>query len=778
MARLAFKRSATDAGFTSSNFGLGQTLQDIKSPTPSHEPFSASKPPNMSSEQAQEGQQRRKANGNGTEAERGWSVAESKSSRKKRRKLREDPDGYPSINFLDTKPARVQMKALQDLVLYLMADGVAPTWLAVNSAKQIDKVVVLMIPGLDRATLEDPEILKSAISLYEQTSASKDADEKVADADTEPPQDQTTTTTSATISSASTPNPDVSDSPAAGAPSTAKTLIQRVLSHIIEVRAPGDSHANRVHSPLQGMLIAPLSSSDTSKNKKSAEKSFQPTRTSIAHFVHSADELREAEYPIHPAAFTNAHDAHLEATRRTATFQSSDHGWVDTAVTVSVPVAQTTATTTSLPPTSPLPTSSPPHSRGSSHSKSGSYDPLTQGLRPFALDCEMVLTNDDKYSLARISLVDWSGSTVLDSYVKPSLPIKNYFTQYSGITPSHLENITTSLSDIQSRLLSILGSDSILLGHSLESDLNALKLTHPFIVDTSIIYPHPRGLPLRSSLKFLANRYLKREIQKGGADGHDSVEDARAVLDLVKLKCEKGPRWGTLDANGKSIFKSISRGVRNDGSGKPRESAIVEYGTPERGFGKEATYKIACTTDDEIVQGVIRAARGDPLATPANGNGEDEKETESTDDQVRHDRIPAGGVDFIWGRLRDLEALRGWNTPPTPPDSEVESSTAATGTATDGKESPEQLHQTASRTLAHLLRLYASLPPRTLLITYSGTSDMRPLLRLQQLQTQFRKEFKVKKWDELSVKWTDTEEQQLRAAVDSARKGVGILAVK
>jgi RNA exonuclease 1 len=49
---------------------------------------------------------------------------------------------------------------------------------------------------------------------------------------------------------------------------------------------------------------------------------------------------------------------------------------------------------------------------------------------------------------------------------------------------------------------------------------------------------------------------------------------------------------------------------------------------------------------------------------------------------------------------------------------------------------------------------------------------------LQQLQTQFRKEFKVKKWDELSVKWTDTEEQLLRAAVDSARKGVGILTVK
>src|SRR5437762_11607315 len=124
-----------------------------------------------------------------------------------------------------------------------------------------------------------------------------------------------------------------------------------------------------------------------------------------------------------------------------------------------------------------------------------------------------------------------------------------------------ISNVTTTLEDIQQRLLEILHPKVILLGHSLNSDLKALKMTHPFIVDTSIIYPHPRGPPLKSSLKFLSQKYLGKEIQKGET-GHDSIEDARTVLDLVKQKCEKGEGWGTSDASNESIFRRLSRATK------------------------------------------------------------------------------------------------------------------------------------------------------------------------------------------------------------------------
>ena len=51
------------------------------------------------------------------------------------------------------------------------------------------------------------------------------------------------------------------------------------------------------------------------------------------------------------------------------------------------------------------------------------------------------------------------------------------------------------------------------------------------------LYIHTQGLPYRSALKVLAQRFLKRRIQEGS---HDSVIDARTALDLVNLKIKHG----------------------------------------------------------------------------------------------------------------------------------------------------------------------------------------------------------------------------------------------
>ena len=67
---------------------------------------------------------------------------------------------------------------------------------------------------------------------------------------------------------------------------------------------------------------------------------------------------------------------------------------------------------------------------------------------------------------------------------------------------------------------------------------------------------------MKSSLKWLAQKYLSREIRnRQGQVGHDSVEDALACLDLVKQKCEKGKAWGTSEASGESIFKRLRRSI-------------------------------------------------------------------------------------------------------------------------------------------------------------------------------------------------------------------------
>ena len=48
---------------------------------------------------------------------------------------------------------------------------------------------------------------------------------------------------------------------------------------------------------------------------------------------------------------------------------------------------------------------------------------------------------------------------------------------------------------------------------SLENDLKALKVVHSRVLDTVLLFPHPKGLPYRSALKVLAAKFLKRRIQ-------------------------------------------------------------------------------------------------------------------------------------------------------------------------------------------------------------------------------------------------------------------------
>ena len=50
-------------------------------------------------------------------------------------------------------------------------------------------------------------------------------------------------------------------------------------------------------------------------------------------------------------------------------------------------------------------------------------------------------------------------------------------------------------------LLRLIASEDILVGHSLENDLKALNMHHSRIIDTALIYPHPRGPPLKSALR-------------------------------------------------------------------------------------------------------------------------------------------------------------------------------------------------------------------------------------------------------------------------------------
>ncbi|ORE10435.1 hypothetical protein BCV72DRAFT_313644 [Rhizopus microsporus var. microsporus] len=218
--------------------------------------------------------------------------------------------------------------------------------------------------------------------------------------------------------------------------------------------------------------------------------------------------------------------------------------------------------------------------------------------RIIAVDCEMVMTEKGS-ALARITLIDEDGSILLDELVKPDAPITDYLTQYSGITPEAMGATTCSLRRAQKHVRKIVDHNVILVGHGLENDLKAMQLAHPYCVDTSRLYDHMRGPPYKPSLKHLARTYLQRNIQGHNQSlmGHDSAEDARATLDLFKLKLANKPRFGR--------FKKVELVFdRLSANRPPRSSAILESArSATRLFGDTLSGDYHRTdTDEELVE--------------------------------------------------------------------------------------------------------------------------------------------------------------------------------
>jgi DNA polymerase III epsilon subunit-like protein len=156
-----------------------------------------------------------------------------------------------------------------------------------------------------------------------------------------------------------------------------------------------------------------------------------------------------------------------------------------------------------------------------------------------SLDCEMVgvqINNKTKSALARCSIVSYNRTVLFDEYIKPTLPIVDYRTRWSGIRPKHMAtavSMDTAIPAIKHIL-----TGKILVGHALQEDFSVLGFTHPRndIRDTSLNKEirMSAGLPIGSppSLKKLAHILLDRVIQKGP---HDSVQDAVTALDIYRL---------------------------------------------------------------------------------------------------------------------------------------------------------------------------------------------------------------------------------------------------
>ncbi|KAI9735424.1 MAG: RNA exonuclease 3 [Claussenomyces sp. TS43310] len=211
--------------------------------------------------------------------------------------------------------------------------------------------------------------------------------------------------------------------------------------------------------------------------------------------------------------------------------------------------------------------------------------PQTEGVSngPVCIDGEMGYTVYG-LELIRLTATAWPiGDELLDVLVRPIGEILDLNSRFSGVWPQHMAEavaydsttdeakddsngeklrIVSSPAAARALLYKHLTPRTPLIGHGLENDLNALRLIHPTVIDTVLLYPHKAGLPYRNGLKMLMQQHLGRRIQAmnivdGKMEGHDSKEDARAAGELVQLALknmwEKMKRDGWVNEEGKFV---------------------------------------------------------------------------------------------------------------------------------------------------------------------------------------------------------------------------------
>ncbi|KDP31991.1 hypothetical protein JCGZ_12452 [Jatropha curcas] len=154
-----------------------------------------------------------------------------------------------------------------------------------------------------------------------------------------------------------------------------------------------------------------------------------------------------------------------------------------------------------------------------------------------AIDCEMVLCEDGTDALVRVCVVDHHLQVKLDEKVNPCKPVADYRTEITGVTARDLDGVSCSLADIQKSMKKLLQKGTILVGHGLYNDLQALMVDHQRVIDTSFIFRRSDGrLP---SLDTLCKSVLGYELRKEGAP-HNCVDDACAAMKLILAKVELG----------------------------------------------------------------------------------------------------------------------------------------------------------------------------------------------------------------------------------------------
>jgi DNA polymerase III epsilon subunit-like protein len=175
-------------------------------------------------------------------------------------------------------------------------------------------------------------------------------------------------------------------------------------------------------------------------------------------------------------------------------------------------------------------------------------------LGAIAIDCEMVGVKHGRQTLAFLSAIDFlTGEVLISRYINPDDKVTDWRTKFSGITKAIMTTAIVSGAafknwrEARDNLWEFMDDSTVLVGHSLNYDLEVLGIFHAKVVDSAIltaetVFPSivsTERLTRMWSLKNLAKQLLNLDIQTSN-HGHSALEDAYATRDII-IWCIRNP---------------------------------------------------------------------------------------------------------------------------------------------------------------------------------------------------------------------------------------------
>ncbi len=229
-------------------------------------------------------------------------------------------------------------------------------------------------------------------------------------------------------------------------------------------------------------------------------------------------------------------------------------------------------------------------------------------FRAVVLDCEMAGTASGSGEAILLCVTDYvTGAVLLNRFVSPRERITHMRSSIHGISKSTLDNTISQGQALsgwdgaRSELLKYIDDHTILVGHALQHDLDALRLIHPRVVDPGILSRNAVGIRrMQWGLQTLCSELLGVEIRKNKGGIHDCLEDVLATREVVLLcthNMEAFQSWAEAKRSEELRLQEERERARQEKENEQARKDAQEVG----GGSSNCTYLGSADEDDEIM---------------------------------------------------------------------------------------------------------------------------------------------------------------------------------